>query len=124
MSPNNIDNSEIRISKTGELPSNWLPTTINDIKLIDNLLMLSISYNGGCVKHDFELVGNEMISKSLPPIRSVNLIHKTLEVESCKRLMYDTLYFDLSNLAYQKSTGSIIKLNLTGWKEQIVYTYK
>ena len=124
MPPNNIDDSEIRISKTGKLPSNSLPTTINDIKLIDNLLMLSISYTGGCVKHDFELVGNEMISKSLPPIRSVNLIHKTLEDESCKRLMYDTLYFDLSNLAYQKSTGSIIKLNLNGWNEQIVYTYK
>ena len=116
--------SEIKNAILGDINQNSIATTINNVVLKDNVLEISINYTGGCAKHDFELVGSEMISKSLPPIRSINLIHKTLNEESCKRTMYDTLYFDLSNLAYQSINGSVIKLNLTGWKEQIVYTYK
>lgn len=108
----------------GDISIQSLPTTIYHVKLSENILELSIGYTGGCTQHQFDLVGNEMISKSLPPIRSINLIHKTNEEESCKRTMYDTLYFDISNLAYQKSIGSVIKLNLAGWKEQITYTFE
>jgi hypothetical protein len=64
-----------------------------------------------------------MISKSLPPIRSIKLIHSS-ENESCKQLMSETLFFDISNFAYKKEMGSVIKLNLEGWKEQIVYTFQ
>jgi hypothetical protein len=99
------------------------PTTINDVKLNGNTLMMSISYTGGCATHTFDLVGSEMISKSLPPIRSINLIHNAND-EACKREMFDTLYFDITNLAYKKELGSVIKLNLNGWKEQLVYTYQ
>lgn len=99
------------------------PTTIYDVKLIGNTLVLSIGYTGGCATHKFDLVGSEMISKSLPPIRSINLIHSAND-EACKREMYDTLYFDITNLAYKKEVGSVIKLNLNGWKEQLVYTYQ
>jgi hypothetical protein len=84
---------------------------------------MSISYTGGCATHTFDLVGSEMISKSLPPIRSINLIHNAND-EACKREMFDTLYFDITNLAYKKELGSVIKLNLAGWKEQLIYTYQ
>jgi hypothetical protein len=99
------------------------PTTIYDAKLNGNFLMLSIGYTGGCATHTFDLVGSEMISKSLPPIRSINLIHNANN-EACKREMFDTLYFDITNLAYKKEAGSVIKLNLAGWKEQLIYTYQ
>jgi hypothetical protein len=115
---------EIKNAVLGDNKQPSLQTTINDVKLTDNVLKLTISYTGGCTKHSFELVGSEQISKSLPPIRSINLIHKSEEMESCKQLMYDTLYFNLSNLAYQKVDGSTIKLNLSDWKEQILYTFK
>ena len=116
--------SEIKNAILGDINQNSIATTINKVVLKDNVLEISINYTGGCAKHDFELVGSELISKSLPPIRSVNLIHKTEEVESCKQLMYDTLYFNLSDLAYQTIDGSTIKLNLSDWKEQILYTFK
>jgi hypothetical protein len=99
------------------------PTTINDVKLNGNTLMMSISYTGGCAKHTFDLIGNEMISKSLPPIRSINLIHNAND-EACKREMFDTLYFDITNLAYKKEAGSVIKLYIAGWKDQVIYTYQ
>jgi hypothetical protein len=99
------------------------PTTINDVKLNGNTLMMSISYTGGCAKHTFDLIGSEMISKSLPPIRSVSLIHNAND-EACKREMFDTLYFDITNLAYKKEVGSVIKLYIAGWKDQVIYTYQ
>lgn len=116
--------TEIKTALLGDINQSSFPTTIYNAKLKDNVLRLSIGYIGGCAKHNFELVGSEMISKSLPPIRSIKLIHTTIDEESCKREMFDTLYFDLSNLAYQKTNGSVIKLNIEGCKEQIVYTFK
>jgi hypothetical protein len=98
-------------------------TTINDVKLNGNTLMMSISYTGGCAKHTFDLIGSEMISKSLPPIRSVSLIHNAND-EACKREMFDTLYFDITNLAYKIEVGSVIKLYIAGWKDQVIYTYQ
>jgi hypothetical protein len=121
---NLVNSSNIKIAILGDNNQNSISTTINNVVLKDNTLEISINYIGGCAKHEFELVGSEMIAKSLPPIRSINLIHKTIDEESCKRIMYDTLYFDITNLAYQKTSGSVIKLNLAGWKEQIVYTFK
>ena len=122
--PIKVSQSEIKTAVLGDNNQTSYPITIYNVDLKDNVLRMEIEYTGGCAKHEFELVGNVMISKSLPPIRSVNLIHKTLEEESCKRNMHDTLYFDLSNLAYQKTNGSVIKLNLASWKEQIFYTFK
>ncbi len=121
---NLVNSSDIKIAILGDNNQNSISTTINNVILKDNTLEISINYTGGCAKHEFELVGSEMISKSLPPIRSINLIHKTLDEESCKRIMFDTLYFDITNLAYQKTSGSVIKLNLADWKEQLVYTFK
>jgi hypothetical protein len=119
-----VNTSDIKIAILGDNNKNSISTTINKVVLKDNILEISVNYTGGCAKHEFELIGSDLISKSLPPIRSINLIHKTLEEESCKRSIFDTLYFDLSNLAYQKTNGSVIKLNLVSWKEQILYTFK
>ena len=121
---NSVNPSEMKIALLGDNNQSSLQTTINEVVLNGNILKLSIGYTGGCTQHQFDLIGNEMISKSLPPIRSINLIHKTNEEESFKRAMYDTLYFDISNLAYQKSNGSVIKLNLADWKEQITYAFE
>ncbi|NBW58948.1 MAG: hypothetical protein EBR41_00005, partial [Crocinitomicaceae bacterium] len=48
---------------------------ILDAKIIGNYLHLNISYSGGCEKHSFKIIGDLLLSKSLPPIRSVKLIH-------------------------------------------------
>ncbi|NBP75162.1 MAG: hypothetical protein EBU61_03915, partial [Crocinitomicaceae bacterium] len=51
------------------------PIKILDAKIIKNQLILSVSYSGGCEKHNFKITGDSSISKSLPPIRSVDLFH-------------------------------------------------
>jgi len=89
-----------------------------------NLLTLKIGYSGGCAEHSFEFIGSEMIAKSLPPIRNVRLIHYA-NGETCRIYIERKLVIDLRELAYEKKSGSQIKLNISGQKDQqILYTYQ
>ena len=118
----NQPTSEIGVAQIGK-PAVSDMCTIERAKLTGNILELTVSYSGGCEVHQFELIGNPNIAKSLPPIRSIELVHKS-NGDACKAKMEETLRFNLSNLAYQQETGSVIKLNLSGWKDQLIYTFE
>ena len=90
-------------------------------KIEGNNLILKIGYSGGCSTHEFEFIGSAMISKSLPPIRSVKLIHRT--DDTCREYIERQLVVDLKELAYKKEAGSQIKLNIGANEGQLIYTY-
>lgn len=96
---------------------------IIDAKIIKNQLYLNISYSGGCKKHNFKITGNLSISKSLPPIRSVELFHSG-NGDACKKLIIEELIIDISELAYKQEEGSEIYLSINGWNEKISYVFK
>lgn len=87
-----------------------------------NILTLKIGYSGGCEKHEFKVIGNQMISKSLPPIRVVKLIHLP-NGDSCREYIEQDLIIDLTDLAYKKVIGSQIRLQLSGMESEVLYTY-
>ena len=87
-----------------------------------NTLYLKVGYSGGCTKHGFKVIGNPMISKSLPPIRSVELVHLN-NGDTCREYIEQQLIIDVSELAYEKETGSKIKLQFSGIEEMIMYTF-
>lgn len=91
-------------------------------KIDGNNLILKIGYSGGCTTHEFEFIGSPMISKSLPPIRSVRLIHLT--DDTCREYIERELVIDLKELAYKKEAGSQIKLNVGANEGQLLYTYE
>ena len=91
-------------------------------KLEGNILSMKIGYSGGCSKHEFKVIGNPMISKSLPPIRRVELVHIS-NGDSCREYIEQELRIDLSELAYTKELGSIIKLQFAKIEAPIMYTY-
>ena len=99
------------------------PIKILDAKIIKNQLILSVSYSGGCEKHNFKITGDSSISKSLPPIRSVELFHFA-NGDACKKLIIEELLIDLSELAYKQEEGSEIYLSLNGWDQKISYVFK
>ena len=96
---------------------------ILDAKISKNQLLLNVSYSGGCEKHSFKINGDLQLSKSLPPIRSVNLIHYGNN-DACKKLIIENLVIDISDLAYKKEDGSEIYLSINGWTEKIHYVFK
>ena len=79
-----------------------------------NTLKITVEYSGGCREYDFQLVTNGMLMKSLPPQRPVRLIHLANE-DLCRRMIIDTLTFDLTPLA--APGGGRIKLNLQADRE-------
>jgi hypothetical protein len=95
---------------------------ILDAKISKNQLLLNVSYSGGCEKHSFKIIGDLLLSKSLPPIRSVKLIHYGNN-DACKKLIIENLVIDISDLAYKKEDGSEIYLSLDGWGERITYVF-
>ena len=98
------------------------PIEILDAKISKNQLLLNVSYSGGCEEHSFKLIGDLLISKSLPPIRSVKLIHYGNN-DACRKLVIENLVIDITDLAYNKEDRSEIYLSLDGWEERITYVF-
>jgi hypothetical protein len=96
--------------------------TIKNAVVNGNILEIEVTYYGSCQAHDFICTGSTMISKSLPPIRSLKLVHYGKE-DTCKEQVVEVLKIDITALAYKPEDGSQIKLNLEGWTEQLMYTY-
>jgi hypothetical protein len=99
------------------------PFTITGVALTGNNLTLVVQYSGGCAAHGFQLVGSEYLSKSLPPIRQVALIHES-NGDMCKMLKTDTLCFDIRDLAYKQESASEVILTLQGWIESVNYVFQ
>ena len=102
--------------------SNENKVDIVDVKVSGNIMTLKVGYAGGCKNHEFSIIGSQMISKSLPPIRNIQLVHNSND-DNCKNYVTQTLSVDIRNFAYKKVIGSNIILKLNGWKDQIIYTY-
>lgn len=109
----------------GEIGSSEMesdPFTLLSVVCQGNVLNIVVQYSGGCEKHTFQCIGSPMISKSLPPRRSIQLIHRSNN-DQCKKLIQDTLHIDITAFAYLKEEGSEILLDLMDWKNSINYSY-
>jgi len=107
----------------GDIQTTSDPVIINEVKIKGNQITLVVQYSGGCADHNFQLIGSEFLSKSLPPIRQVVLVHQS-NGDLCKMLKTDTLCFGISDLAYNKESGGEVLFNLNGWNESIHYVYQ
>lgn len=111
------------VGTLGQFPEESTPITIEEAEIVGNQLVLKVSYGGGCQEHDFKLIGSEMISKSMPPIRAIKLIHNGNN-DMCKALIMQTLKFDITAFAYKQEKGSEIMLRLDGVKEPLRYIFQ
>ena len=88
-----------------------------------NNMSLVVQYSGGCATHGFQLIGSAYLSKSLPPIRQILLVHQS-NGDMCKMLKTDTLCFDIRDFAYKQEVSSEVVLNIQGWNEPVTYTFQ
>ena len=118
---NNSD--EIITAKIGKVNKYSDTFNINSVEINGNYLFLEMSYRGGCKKHDFDFTGSSSISKSLPPIRAVQLVHFSNQ-DTCKKEILEKLKIDISELAYKKEKGSKIFFTLVGWEKRLEYVFE
>lgn len=95
---------------------------ISGITLDGNILNIEVSYSGGCKEHSFELVHKKEMTKSMPPILTVYLIHHANE-DYCEEYITEKLKFDISKLPQQVSENEIT-LSIVGARTQITYKVK
>ena len=117
------NNDEIIKAKIGRVNQYSDTFIFNSVEINGNYLLLEISYRGDCKKHDFEFTGSSSISKSMPPIRSVQLIHLANQ-ENCEKEKIKKLKIDISELAYKKEKGSKIFFTLIGWEKRLEYVFE
>ena len=91
-----------------------------------DLLKLSVSFPGGCEKHDFGLLAYRRIAKSNPPIGFILLTHDANN-DSCNVEIIEELLFDLSPYREYLQLGllrsGLIKLELKGFAENLMYEF-
>jgi len=87
-----------------------------------NIVTFEVAYSGGCETHEFSLIGSPMIAKSLPPIRSVVLLHRANN-DVCKKYVVENIKFDIRNFAYTENEGEIF-LSIKGLENRLLYKFK
>jgi len=117
----NIMNSEKK-AELGDINQVSDSISILSAAITGNTINLEVSYSGGCQPHKFLLIGSPMIAKSLPPIRSVVLVHQANN-DMCKKQIIETLSFDIREFAYTQNESEIL-LSIKGYDNRILYRFK
>jgi len=125
----NDPNTELKSEKLIEIKAHFGefvdsdPIQINSAVVSGNTLILNVTYSGGCEEHSFDMVGSQVVAKSLPPIRQIKLIHKK-NGDNCRALITKTINIDIREMANIQKNGSEIILNLQGFEGRISYTFQ
>ena len=117
-----IDPIDVKMAQIGDVTQETAPTTITRVSLEGNILTLDVEYSGGCKDHSFEFVGSQMLMKSMPPKRSVKLVHNSND-DTCRELVSETIKFNIKSLAVTETSGNEVVLLLDGVKQPISYIY-
>ena len=86
---------------------------VNSATITDDTLSVSVSYSGGCEKHEFTLVASESFLESFPVQLPVSLAHNA-NGDTCEAYPTEKYQFDLTPIknmyqeAYQQQAGTII----------------
>lgn len=88
-----------------------------------NIIAIEVTYSGGCEQHEFRLIGNKTLTKSIPPARSVQLVHDS-RGDRCKALQTETLKFSITPLAEHTEPGNKAILQFENYDKPFEYSYE
>ena len=108
-------------ARIGKFPESD-PIQIDTAIITGNTLYLSVHYSGGCKYHRFEFIGSPAIMKSMPPKRSVKLIHMD-DNDDCESTVVEQIEVDIGELSITETTGSEIVLLIENYQYPIHYIY-
>ncbi|RKU15770.1 hypothetical protein C6501_06300 [Candidatus Poribacteria bacterium] len=86
---------------------------LNSATIADDTLTISVSYSGGCKKHEFTLIANNAFMESDPVQLGVSIVHNANN-DPCEAYPTEEYHFDLTPIktmyqeAYQQEAGTII----------------
>lgn len=96
--------------------------TITDMNVQGDVAMLVVNYSGGCKDHTFKAYFNGNFMKSLPPRANVFIEHDN-GGDNCRKLVMDTLYFDLKEVRYYKDKAGTVIVGFNGTDQTLKYIH-
>ncbi len=96
------------------------PVYIRNAEIINDHLVLSVSYSGGCEEHDFALNTRGDFSATYPPELKITFWHDA-HGDRCRSMIDKKLWYDLTPIQYPGTNR--VMLILTNTDKTITYTY-
>ncbi|HET6511310.1 MAG TPA: NigD-like C-terminal domain-containing protein [Candidatus Kapabacteria bacterium] len=96
------------------------PVMIKDASVIGDSLTMLVSYSGGCKPHDFKVVWNGAMMKSLPGQINVVLSHNAND-DMCEALITQDVTVSLAPIKQHATNGVVI--HLKGFDKPLLYKH-
>ena len=80
-----------------------------DMTCNDDMLTVTFQYSGGCEEHDFNAHFSGGWLKSMPPQAVLDFEHVNPKNDACRKLIKDSVQYDLIPLRYPGSQKVIVK---------------
>jgi len=98
--------SEFLNLRSGNISAKNDPFVLNDFKIEDDSIYISVSYSGGCKQHSFEIVWSEELIETEPPSTSLIIMHNA-NGDNCEAYITETLLFSIYNLSESISFDTV-----------------
>jgi hypothetical protein len=92
--------------------------TIRDASIIGDSLTMLVAFGGGCKPHDFKVITNGAMMKSMPPQMNVQVSHNAHD-DMCEALLTQDVTVSLESLKAQAANGVVI--HLKGFDKTLTY---
>ena len=96
--------------------------TLNEARVIDNRLMVSVSYSGGCADHGFTFVSSSVVTLSNPPGIEVYVLHDA-GGDLCEAYLTEEISVDLTPLIDQMNGTFWMSITVPHTSERIRVEY-
>ena len=89
--------------------------------ILQNQLIIQVSYIGGCEKQNFSLYTKGDLTKSLPPLTTFYL-HSDFKSDKCNKKVKHLLKFDIS--PFKQRYNKTLRISLAGYLHELTYEPK
>jgi hypothetical protein len=103
--------------KTDRYPADAV--SIKDASVIGDSLTMLVAFSGGCKPHDFKVISNGAMMKSMPPQMNVMVSHNAHE-DMCEALLTQDVTVSLEAIKQQASSGGVV-IHLQGFEKPLMY---
>ena len=111
---------EVKLVGKAEINARSAPFDISFADVINDFLVLHLSYSGGCEDHDFEVITQGKYSSHYPPEIVLHVKHHD-NGDHCRGIIDEKRYFDLTGLQYPGTNR--IRLVFARSNKILDYTY-
>ena len=98
------------------------PFTFGGVRVEGDLLVVEVSYGGGCEQHDFTLLDTGIATRSIPPQHFLRLVHDA-HGDACEAYITSELRFDISPFKNLYSGLDRVAIRLEGMEELTLYIF-